>query len=197
MTAHRAVFADGPVNGQVILVTGGAGAVGNAAIQLAKWGGATVLATISSADKAAAAREAGADHTINYKTEDVVAEVRRLTSDAGVERIVDVDFGGNLTTSLQVVKLHGTIASYATRGDPEPKVPFRTLMVKNVTIRPILVYTMPESAKASAAADVTRALEEGALRPLIGARLPLDRIAEAHTAVEQGTVIGNVVIHHG
>ena len=107
-----------------------------------------------------------------------------------------MDFGGNLPTSLQVVKLHGTIASYATRGDPEPKVPFRALMVKNITVHGVLVYTMPESAKAAAMADVNRALDEGALRPLIGARLPLDQIAAAHTAVEQGTIIGNVVLHH-
>jgi NADPH2:quinone reductase len=195
MTAHRAVFADGPVSGQVILVTGGAGAVGTAAIQLAKWGGATVVATISSDEKAAVARGAGADHIINYRTDDVAAMVRGLTANAGVERIVEVDFGGNLQTSLQIVKLHGTIASYATRGDPEPKVPFRALMVKNVTVRAILVYTMPEPAKVAAMADVTRALEAGALQPLIGARLPVDRIAEAHTAVERGTVIGNVVVH--
>jgi NADPH:quinone reductase len=197
MTAHRAVFADGPVNGQFVLVTGGAGAVGSAAVQLAKWGGATVMATVSSDAKAAAARDAGADHIINYKTDDVVAGVRHLTQGAGVERIVEVDFGGNLPVSLQVVKLHGTIASYATRGDPEPKMPFRSLMVKNITVHAILVYTMPEWAKAAAMTDVTRALEEGALRPLIGARLPLDRVAEAHSAVERGTIIGNVVLHHG
>jgi NADPH:quinone reductase len=197
MTAHRAVFGDGPVTGQVVLVTGGAGAVGTAAVQLAKWGGARVLATVSSDAKAAAARDAGADHTINYRTQDVVAEVRRLTNDAGVDRIVEVDFGGNLPTSLQVVKLHGTIASYATRGDTEPRVTFRALMVKNVTVHAILVYTMPESAKLAAQVDITAALEQGALRPLVGARLPLERIAEAHTAVERGTIIGNVVVNHG
>jgi NADPH2:quinone reductase len=196
LTAHRAVFGDGPISGQQVLVTGGAGAVGTAAIQFAKWGGATVLATVSSDAKAAAAREAGADHIINYRTDDVVAVVNQLTG-AGVDRIVDVDFGGNLAISLQIVKPGGTIASYATRGDPEPKVPFRSLMVKNITVHGVLVYTMPESAKAAAMADTTRALEAGALRPLVGARLPLDRIAEAHTAVERGAIIGNVVLHHG
>jgi NADPH:quinone reductase len=195
LTAHRAVFADGPVRGQTVLVTGGAGAVGTSAIQLAKWAGARVMATVSSAEKAAAARQAGADEIINYRTQDVVAEIKRLTDNAGVERIVDVDFGGNLPTSLQVVKLHGVIASYATRGDPEPKLPFRALMQKNISVHAILVYTMPESAKTAGAADITRALEQGALRPVIGSRLPLERIAEAHTAVERGSVIGNVVLH--
>jgi NADPH2:quinone reductase len=197
MTSHRAVFADGPVNGQIVLVTGGAGAVGTAAVQFAKWGGARVLATVSSDAKAAAARDAGADHTINYKTDDVVATVRRLTEGVGVDRIVDVDFGGNLPLNLEIVKSAGTIASYATRGDPEPKVTFRALMVKNITVRGILVYTMPEAAKAAAAVDITRALEQRALRPLVGARLPLERIAEAHTAVERGAVIGNLVLNLG
>ena len=91
--------------------------------------------------------DAGADHTINYKTQDVVAEIQRLTNQVGIDRIVDVDFGGNLPVSLQIIKPHGTIASYASRGDPEPKVPFRALMTKNVTVLGVLVYTMPEAAK--------------------------------------------------
>ena len=196
LTAHRALFADGPISDQTILVTGGAGAVGSSAIQLAKWAGATVIATVSSDEKAKAALEAGADHVINYKTQDVAQEVNKITAGAGVERIVEVDFGGNLPVSLQVIKLHGTIAGYASRGEPQPKVPFRALMVKNVIVRPILVYTMPESAKAAGAADITRALRDGALQPRIGARLLLERIAEAHSAVERGSVIGNVVLYH-
>jgi NADPH2:quinone reductase len=194
LTAHRAVFSDGPVRDQTLLVTGGAGSVGSTAIQLAKWGGARVITTVSSDAKAREAREVGADHVVNYRTEDVVAEVRRLTDNTGVDRIVEVDFGGNLPTSQHIIKPFGTIAGYASRGDPEPKVAFRPLMVKNVVIRPILVYTMPEAAKVSGAADINRALEAGALRPRIGSRMPLDRIAEAHTAVERGAVIGNVVL---
>jgi NADPH2:quinone reductase len=194
LTAHRAVFADGPVRGQVLLVTGGAGAVGSTAIQLAKWGGAQVISTVSSDAKAAATREVGADHIINYRTQDVVAEIKRLTGNAGVDRIVEVDFGGNLPVSQQIIKPFGTIASYASRGDPEPKLAFRALMVKNVVVRPILVYTMPESAKLAGAADINRALAEGALKPCIGARMAPDKIADAHSAVERGAVIGNVVL---
>jgi NADPH2:quinone reductase len=194
LTAHRAVFADGPVTGQVVLVTGGAGAVGSTAVQLAKWGGATVIATVSSDEKAREAREAGADHIVNYRTQDVVAEIKHLTQGVGVDRIVEVDFGGNLPVSLQIIKLHGVIAGYATRGNAEPKVPFRALMQKNAVVRPIRVYTMPESAKAAGAADVTRALSEGALKPRIGARMPLEKVADAHVAVEHGDVIGNVVL---
>ncbi len=194
MTAHRAVFADESVTGQTVLVTGGAGAVGSAAIQLACWGGARVLATVSSGAKAQVARDAGADETINYRTEDVVDAIKRLTDSAGVDRIVDVDFGGNLSTTIQALKPDGVVASYATRGDPEPKIPFRSLMVKNLTVRAILVYTMSEAAKTAASQDITRTLESGALRPVIGQRLRLDDIAQAHTDVERGSVVGNTVL---
>ena len=135
-----------------------------------------------------------ADDTINYRSEDVVEAIKRLTDGAGVERIVDVDFGGNLSTTIQALKPDGVVASYATRGEPEPKVPFRALMVKNLTVRAILVYTMPEAAKIAAAEDITRALEAGALRPVIGQRLRLDDIAQAHKDVENGAVMGNTVL---
>jgi len=194
MTAHRAVFADGPVRGQTILVTGGAGAVGSTAIQLGVWGGASVLATVSSDDKAQAAKSAGAAHTINYREQDVAAEVKWLTGEAGVDRVVDVDFGGNLATTVQVLKPNGVIASYASRGNDQPPVHFRSLMVKNITVHAILVYTMSEAAKTAAASDITRAMEESALRPLITLRLPLERIAEAHAHVEKVSSTGNSVL---
>lgn len=193
-TSHRCVFADGPVTGQTVLVTGGAGAVGNYAIQWAKWGGAAlVLSTISSDAKAAAAREAGADHTIDYKHENAAEAIRRLVPD-GVDRIVDVDFGGNLPTTLEVLRTNGTVASYASRGNPDPALPWRRVMTKNMLIRPVLLYTMPESAKRAAAADIARAVSDGALHHAIGRRLPLDQVAEAHELVEKGAVIGNVVL---
>lgn len=197
MTAHRAVFADGPVAGQTVLVTGGAGAVGSTAIQLLVWGGATVLATVSSEEKASAARASGAAHVINYREQDVAAEVARLSGNAGVDRVVEVDFGGNLATTVQVLKPNGSIASYASRGDQAPAVPFRQLMVKNLTVHAILVYTMAESAKTAAAEDITRALEAGALRPMITSRLPLERIVEAHQHVERVASIGNTVLQVG
>ncbi|MBI2156514.1 MAG: NADPH:quinone reductase [Candidatus Rokubacteria bacterium] len=194
VTAHRCLFADGPVAGQTVLVTGGAGAVGHYAVQLAKWGGARVIATVSSPAKAARAAAAGADHTVNYRTGDPAAEILALTGGAGVDRIVDVDFGGNLATSLKVVKVNGTIAAYASMGDAEPKLPFYALMTRNVTVRPVLIYTMPERAKDDAAADVVRLVEAGRLQHQIGARFPLARIVEAHEAQESGQVIGNIVV---
>lgn len=194
VTAHRCLFADGPIEGQTILVTGGAGAVGHYAVQLAKWAGARVIATVSSAEKAAAATAAGADHAVNYRSGDAAAEILDLTGGAGVDRVVDVDFGGNLATSLKVVKTNGTIAAYASMGEPEPRLPFYAAMSKNAAIRPVLLYTMPEHAKTRAAEDIVRLVERGRLTHHIGARFTLDEIVRAHEAQESGKVIGNVVL---
>ena len=114
MTAWCCLFADGPIAGQTVLVTGGAGAVGNYAVQLAKWGGARVVATVSSPRKAEQARLAGADLVIDYKTEDVIAKTMAFTGHRGVDRVVDVDFGGNLATTLKLMATNSTIAIRAT-----------------------------------------------------------------------------------
>jgi NADPH2:quinone reductase len=194
VTAHRCLFADGPLDGRTVLVTGGAGAVGHYAVQLAKWAGATVIATVSSTEKAALAAAAGADHIVNYRTGDAAAEILELTGGAGVDRIVDVDFGANLRVSARVLKVNGTIATYASMGAPEPTLPFYALMGKNATIRAVLIYTMPERAKDEAVRDVNRLVEAGRLVHVVGARFPLERIVEAHQAQESGTVTGNIVV---
>src|SRR3989442_10703752 len=133
VTAHRCLFADGPIAGQTVLVTGGAGAVGHYAVQLAKWAGARVIATVSSTEKAASAAAAGADHTVNYRTGEAAKEILALTGGAGGDRIVDVDFGGNLGVSLETIKGNGAIATYASMGGREPRVPFYAPMAKNGT----------------------------------------------------------------
>src|SRR5450631_4552641 len=113
MTAWCCLFGDGPIAGQTVLVTGGAGAVGHYAVQLAKWGGARVIATVSSSFKAEQARHAGADLVIDYKTEDVIAKAMAFTEQRGVNRVVDVDFGGNVATTLKLMAMNSTIAVYA------------------------------------------------------------------------------------
>jgi NADPH2:quinone reductase len=196
LTAHRCVFADGPVGGQTVLVTGGAGAVGRYAIQWAKWGGASpIVATVSSEAKAETARSAGADWAINYRQEDVAEIVERLTG--GVNRIIEVDLGGNLAATVRILRPYGTIAAYASHGATEPIVPWLPLMRKNATVQFVLVYAMPETAKAAAIADIAAAAAEGALTHAIGARYPLEQAAAAHETVEAGSVIGNVVLEIG
>lgn len=193
MTAHRAVFADGPVSGKTVLVTGGAGAVGAYAVQMARIGGARVIATVSGEEKAKIVRDFGADWTINYRSEDVAARVLELTDGEGVDRIVEVAFGANLATSLKVLKENGAIASYASDAEPNPAFPFWELLYKNAVVYPLLVFNMPEAAKAAAQADIAHWTRNKALKPYLGPRFPLERIAEAHEAVERGA-IGNVVV---
>ena len=194
MTAHRCVFADGPVAGQTILVTGGAGAVGHYAIQLARWGGAKVIATVSGADKAAHAKAAGADHIVNYKTDDVAQSVKDITKGQGADRAIEVEFGGNLATTLACLKTNGVIATYASSAVMEPKLPFYPMMFQGITLRMVLVYILPEAARRQSIQDINQALVQGALVHAIAETYPLDRIVAAHQAVESGKAIGNVVV---
>jgi NADPH2:quinone reductase len=197
MTAHRCLFADGPIEGQTILVTGGAGAVGNYAIQLAKWGGAEIITTISSPEKEKHARQAGADYVINYRKEDVVSTIKELTKGAGVDRIIEVDFGGNLEVTKEVLKVNGSIACYASAGNREPTLPVYPLMYKNTNLHLVLVYNMPQKAKQDACKDIMQAIDDGKLKHAIAGRFPLDQLSAAHEAVESGSYIGNIVVEIG
>ena len=197
MTAHRALFSDGPLRGKTVLVTGGAGAVGFYAVQLAKWAGARVIATVSGEAKAARAREAGADEIVNYRSEDVAKRVMELTGGEGVEHVVDVDFGQNLPVTSQVTKVNAVVAAYASMRVREPALPWYAFMQKGVLIRPVFVYSMPDEAKLAACADINRAIEEGRLRHPVAVRYPLAELAAAHEAQESDKVMGNIVVTIG
>ena len=196
LTAHRSVFADGSVEGKSILVTGGAGAVGRYAIQFAKRGGARVLTTVSSDSKAEIAGAAGADTIIDYKQDDVAGRVMEATEGEGVDRIVEVELGTNLDTSLKIIKTNGVISTYASQADPEPTLPFYAFLYKSVTLHHVIVFLMPEEAKGQAVADITAWMSEGKISHQIGERFSLDEIAAAHEAVEGGAV-GKVLIEIG
>ncbi len=193
LTAHRCVFADGSVAGQTVLVTGGAGAVGHYAVQFAKLDGATVIATVSSDDKAELARQGGADHVVNYRTENVAERLSELVGASGLDRVVEVEFGGNLEASVAALRNNGVIATYASQANPEPSVPFYVLIYKNITVRHVLVFGMPDDTKMQAVADISRWLEAGQLRHHLGPRFALDQIVAAHEAVEAG-VFGKVLV---
>ncbi|MCG8361474.1 MAG: NADPH:quinone reductase [Kiloniellales bacterium] len=197
VTAHHAVLIDGSLEGQTILIAGGAGAVGHYAVQLAKQAGATVIATVSSAEKANHARGAGADHIINYREEDVAARVLALTGGAGVERIVEVDFGANVAIDAEVIKPGGVIASYSSTSQPEPVLPYYPLALKGVTLRLVQAHLVSAEQRRAMLADIGRRLVAGGLEHAIGRRFALDQIALAHEAVESGAVIGNVVVDIG
>ena len=194
LTAYRCVTAPGDVRGKTLLVTGGAGAVGNAAVQLAVWRGATAIATVSSEEKAARARAAGAAHVINYRSEDVPARVRALTDGRGADPVVDVDFGANVAVDVASLTANGSLATYGSDAEPAPTFPVGALMAKCITAYFVLVYVLPHDLRQQMIAAVNAALTEGALRPVIARRYPLDEITAAHEAVERGEAIGNVVL---
>jgi len=206
VTAHRCLtvaeslpdrIGPGTLNGHTVLVQGGAGAVGNAAIQLARWADATVIATVSSPEKAQLAAAAGADHVVNYRQEDVVTEVRKIAP-KGVDSIVEVSAAVNSRVDAQVVGLHGAVAMYADDGGAEVTIPVRLQMNANARWQFVLIYTEPARAKEIGVEDVNAAVLDGAIRvgPDAGLPLhvfPLEETAQAHRAVQEGAV-GKVLI---
>jgi NADPH:quinone reductase len=206
LTAHRCLtvaeslpdrLGPGSLTGRTVLVQGGAGAVGNAAIQLARWADATVIATVSSPRKAQLAAAAGADHVVDYREQDVVAEVRKVAP-KGVDAIVEVSAAQNAGVDAQVIGMHGAVAMYADDGGAEVTVPVRLQMGPNARWQFVLVYTEPERAKVIGVEDVNAAVQDGAVRVGDHAGLPLhvfplDRTADAHRAVEEGAV-GKVLV---
>jgi NADPH2:quinone reductase len=206
LTAHRCLtigedaperLGPGALTGRTVLVSGGAGAVGHAAIQLARWADATVLTTVSSVEKAQLAAAAGADHVINYRAQDVAAEVRKITA-RGVDTVVEVAAAQNAALDAQLLAQGGAVASYAGAAGDEAALPIRPLMQVNARWQFVLLYTVPTAAKLRALDDVAAAVLDGAVRVGTAAGLPLhhfplEQTAEAHAAVEAGAV-GKVLI---
>jgi NADPH:quinone reductase len=206
MTAHRAltVSEDGPERlhpgalvGKVVLVAGGAGAVGHAAIQLARWAGATVITTVSGPAKAALTTAAGAHHVVNYRDEDAAAAIRKVAPD-GVDLVVEVAIAADYRLDIDVVKPRASIAIYANDGGGDVTLDVRQNMIKNLRYQFVLLYTVGDAALTAAVEDITSALMDGALPVGEDAGLPLHRFplastADAHQAVEDGAV-GKVLI---
>jgi NADPH2:quinone reductase len=193
LTAHRCLFADGPLDDKAVLVAGGAGAVGHFAIELAKAAGARVVTTVSNPEKAELAARAGADHVVNYTEPGALDEIRAFAP--RFDRIVEVAIGANLGMDLAVSGPETAIVSYAADG-PDPVLPVRACMSANVTLRFVLLYGFPGPALRQATEDITRALEDGALTELPVHRFGLEDIAAAHESAEAGAV-GKVLIDLG
>jgi NADPH2:quinone reductase len=183
MTAHRCLFADGPVTGKTVLVAGGAGAVGHFAIQLARRAGARVIATVSGPQKAELARQAGADQVVNYRDADAADQIRAVAP--RVDRVVEVALGANLALDLALAGPGTVIVTYAAQAS-DPVLPVRACMTANVVLRFILLYGVPAAALDHAVADVSAALAEGVLTELPEHRFPLSEIVAAHEAAEAG-----------
>jgi NADPH:quinone reductase len=189
LTAHRCLFADGPLYGCSVVVAGGAGAVGHFAIELAKRAGARVAATVSGPAKAELAAQAGADLVVNYKDPDAADQ---LAAFAPADRIVEVALGANLALDLPLSGPQTTIVTYASEA-ADPVLPVRAAMTANVSMRFVLLYGVPRPVLRRTAADITQALADGALTELPVTRFSLDEIAAAHDAVQAGAV-GKVLV---
>jgi len=193
-TAHKAVFADGSVAGKTVLVSGAAGAVGHFAAQMAASDGARVIATVSSPEKAAHARAAGATHVIDYRHEDVAARIRDIVGSHGVDRIIEVDFGANAALDASIIAEHGVIAAYSSTSQPEPVLPYYPLQHKAATLRFIQGLLLNESARRAAVDAITAGLRAGKLKATIARRFPLAEIAAAHEHLESGQAMGKVIV---
>lgn len=194
MTAHRCVFADGPVEGHTILVTGGAGRVGHYAIQWAHQAGARVIATASNEEDDRACLAAGADAVVNHRGEDWSTEVLSANDGKRIDRVVEVEFGANLPEVLNLLRTGATIATYSSTQDRPPKLPFYRMMYMDLRIRLVIVYAMPEEAKQRAIADIDEASRAGWLQPRVAHVVGLDEIARAHELIENGGFRGCVVV---
>jgi NADPH:quinone reductase len=206
LTAHRALtvaeggprrLRPGALDGATVLAAGGAGAVGHAVIQLARWAGATVISTVSGPEKAQLAIAAGAHHAINYREGDPAAAIRAVAPD-GVDIVAEVALGANLALDQAVLRSRGTIATYANAGGQPVELNVGQHLVLNTRLQFLVLYMAGPQARAAAVEDVAAALGDGALPvgeayglPLV--RFPLHRTADAHRAVRGGTV-GKIVV---
>lgn len=194
MTAHRCVLGDGPVTGQTILITGGAGRVGYYAMQWAITSGARVIATASNPEDAALCRALGAVAVCNHRKENWGTAVLECNNGRPVDRVIDVEFGANLSEVLACIRTGGTISTYASTQEKEPRLPFLRMMYMDLTLHMVIVYAMPEEAKLAAVNAINSALVQNSLLHRIARIFPLDQAAAAHEVIEQGSVRGCVVV---
>jgi len=194
LTALHSVLMDGGVAGKTVLIAGGAGAVGHYAVQMAsQLGAARVLTTVSTPEKEALARAAGADEVIRYKSEPLVERVKALTAGRGVDRIIELDMATNGASNLEMLRESGECVVYGSSA-PALQLPFFPLLAKNIQLRFFIVYHLSPADRSRAVATLTRMLERGTLQHQIGARMTLSDIVRAHERIERGEVTGNLVL---
>jgi NADPH2:quinone reductase len=193
MTAYHAIAVSGAAAGTTLLIPGGAGAVGHYAIQFAKARGAKVITSVSSDAKAKIARDAGADHVINYEHEDVGARVMEIVGEDGADAVIELDFAANAKLLPDVLRPRGTLVVYGT-GVPQAELPAQFFLVNAIAIKFIFVYELTAEERAAALGEITRLLERNRLVHNVALALPLDDIVAAHEMVEQGKAMGNVVV---
>jgi NADPH2:quinone reductase len=193
LTALRAVHWRPARPGETLLVAGAAGAVGHYAVQLAWRVGYRVIASVSSDEKAAIARAAGAEATVNYRQEDMAEAVRRFTGGAGIDRVIEVNLSANAAGYVRYLRHDGLVVVYGSDDWTKP-LPMPDWLVHGIELATFIVYELPPAVRAQAIAGAQAALADPSFEHRIAASFPLERIVEAHEAVESGKLIGNVVL---
>lgn len=186
MTAHRCLTIHGDIEGQNVLITGAQGRVAYYAVQMAVAMGAQVIATVGSSDDAEEITDLGAALVLDYHDANIAKDIMQFLDGAKLDLVVDVEFGNNLPLYLPAMADNSSITAYASMKNPTPTLPFYELMFKNISLHPVIVYTMPQAAKQAAIKDITRLLEQQALKHRITQMFPLEETVEAHQAIEQG-----------
>lgn len=197
MTGHRAVFMDGPVTGQTVYVPGALSRVGAYCVQFAKWGGARVIAAASSDAKADAARDLGADAVVRRDGADaagLAAQILDATGGRGVDRVCEIEFGGNMPVNEKILAEGGVIASYASAGKSRAEITVSPRRARNMSMHFIFVYTETDAAKDAAARDICAAQTAGALRHRMAGCFDLAQLADAHAAAEAEAGTGHMIV---
>ena len=193
MTAYHAIATAEADAASTLLIPGGAGGVGHYAIQFAKARGAVVITTVSSEEKAKLAREAGADHVIDYKREDVGAVVMDLTDKAGVDAVIEMDLAANARLYPSILHARSQVVVYGT-GAAEAPIPAQFMLVNAITLKWIFVYELTAQERAAAVGAINRMMEDKRLIHNVAKSFPFADMVSAHEAVEQGKALGNVVV---
>ncbi|UOM37289.1 NADPH:quinone reductase [Acuticoccus sp. I52.16.1] len=193
-TGYFAVLHAGPVAGRTVLIHGGAGCVGRCAVELARYGGARVIATVSSPHKGAIARDAGAHHVLDYRNDDVAGAVAEITGGRGADLVVDVDFGANCAVDAATVAENGRVASYSSTSDRTPTLDYYAFALKGVTLHFVQGGKMPPEVRREGGRLIAALLRDGRLVPDVASVHTMRAAPAAHEEMEGGRTIGNIVV---
>ncbi|KMK74939.1 NADPH:quinone reductase [Alkalihalobacillus pseudalcaliphilus] len=197
LTAHLALFHRGNLHkDETVFIVGGSGAVGHAAIQLAKEAGANVITTAGSIAKAEVAKKAGADHVILYKEENLVDNILEITNGQGVPLILEMSLSENMETDFQVIANEGRIVTIGSPKDNTPALMWRELNQKNASLLGLLLFTAPSFAYISAGQHISKLFKEKKVNAHDFKSFPLDQAAQAHAALEAKEIIGRAILTH-
>ncbi|MEX0695735.1 MAG: NADPH:quinone reductase [Rhodospirillales bacterium] len=199
VTAYYSIYSDGPVEGKTVMVSGGGGRVGSYAVQMAKLGGANVIALVGTAENEAYVKTLGADHVINYRNDDVVARVMEITDGRGLDHLSEVAFGANVALFPEIMAQRGVITAYSSDAVEQPVLPFLPLMFKNVTMRPFTIYSLGKETQCQVFQAINTMLARGQLQHRVSAKHPftLGGVIAAHEMIEANKSAGVCIIEVG